>query len=98
MGDRFVLNCLGEDGFNPIMKHFLKRFGPGDDRFQGIEWFKAQNGSPVLEEAIAYMECEVSSRMETADHWITYCVVQDGQVANPDARTAVHRRVVANYY
>jgi hypothetical protein len=25
----FVLNVLGEEDFGPIMKHFLKRFAPG---------------------------------------------------------------------
>jgi hypothetical protein len=29
-----VLNCLGEKSADPIMKHFLKRFAAGEDRFQ----------------------------------------------------------------
>ena len=28
VGDKFVLNCLPEEGFEPIMKHFLIRFPP----------------------------------------------------------------------
>lgn len=55
-------------------------------------------GSPVLEAAIAHLECKVVSRMETADHWVTYCEATEGNVANADSRTAVHRRKVANYY
>lgn len=98
VGDAFVLNCLGEGDFAAVMKHFLRRFTPGQDRFEGIEWFSGKNGCPVLENAIAYMECKVVRRMETADHWITYAEVQDGQVTNATSRTAVHRRVVANYY
>lgn len=98
VGDRFVLNCLGEDNYGGIMRHFLKRFGPGQDRFEGVETFKASNGSPVLSAASAYMECRVVSRMETPDHWITYCEVADGSVLKPDVRTAVHRRKVGNYY
>lgn len=98
VGDAFVLNCLGESNYGPVMKHFLQRFGPGQDRFEGVDWFRAKNGSPVLEASIAYMECVVQSRLETSDHWVTYCTVQEGQVSNPTARTAVHRRVVANYY
>jgi hypothetical protein len=34
VGDKFVLNCLGEKSADPIMKHFLKRFAAGEDRFQ----------------------------------------------------------------
>eukprot|EP00210_Caulerpa_lentillifera_P001943 g1865.t1 len=98
VGDEFVLNCLGETNYAKTMKHFLQRFGPGQDRFEGIEWFSADNGSPVLVSAIAYLECKVASRMETPDHWITYCTVKDGKVSDPTAKTAVHRRMVANYY
>eukprot|EP00983_Pelagomonas_calceolata_P098011 1158306-Pelagomonas_calceolata.AAC.17 len=35
---------------------------------------------------------QVVSRMESADHWITYCEVTDGAVLAPQARTAVHTR------
>ena len=38
------------------------------------------------------------SRLETADHWVTYAEVVEGEVAQPDKRTAVHRRKVATYY
>ena len=45
------------------------------------------------------MPCnQVKSRMETADHWITYAEVTNGDVTDVDAKTAVHRRKVANYY
>jgi flavin reductase (DIM6/NTAB) family NADH-FMN oxidoreductase RutF len=99
VGGSFVLNCLGESDAEPTMKHFLKRFGAGADRFQGVDWFPAENNKcPVLSNAIAYMECTVVSRMETPDHWITYAHVVGGEVMNSDARTAVHRRKVGNYY
>lgn len=65
---------------------------------QGIEWFSAQNGSPALKDGIAYMECKVARRHDTGDHWLIYAEVVDGKVNNPGARTAVHRRKVANYY
>eukprot|EP00245_Coleochaete_scutata_P010402 TRINITY_DN3632_c0_g5_i1.p1 TRINITY_DN3632_c0_g5~~TRINITY_DN3632_c0_g5_i1.p1 ORF type:complete len:665 (+),score=115.10 TRINITY_DN3632_c0_g5_i1:96-2090(+) len=98
VGDTFVLNCLADDNFSPLMKHFLKRFPPGADRFEGVDWAPGRNGSPILNEAIAYMECKVISRMETADHWITYGEVTDGNVSKPDGRTASHHRKIANYY
>ena len=40
----------------------------------------------------------MQSRMETGDHWITYASVTNGDVLAADAKTAVHRRKVANYY
>ncbi|MEW5306825.1 MAG: hypothetical protein WDW36_009263 [Sanguina aurantia] len=99
VGDHLVLNCLGESNFNPIMKHFLQRFQPGADRFEGVAWAPAaHSGVPVLQDSIAYMECRVVSRMETPDHWITYAEVVEGKVLQPATRTAVHRRKVASYY
>jgi|Transcript_183 flavorubredoxin/flavin reductase (DIM6/NTAB) family NADH-FMN oxidoreductase RutF len=97
VGDKFVLNCLPEEGFEPIMKHFLIRFPPGADRFEGVEWAPASCGAPILKEAAAYMECTVVSRMEAADHWIVYSEVRDGKVFK-DEKTATHHRKVASYY
>lgn len=97
VGDKFVLNCLPEQGFEPLMKHFLIRFPPGADRFEGVEWAPASCGAPILKEAAAYMECTVMSRMEAADHWIVYSEVREGKVFK-DEKTATHHRKVASYY
>ncbi len=98
VGDRFVLNVLEEGNYQALMKHFLKRFAPGADRFAGVKTQPAENGSPILIDALAYMECEVNSRMELSDHWIVYSTVNAGRVSKPDALTAVHHRKVGNYY
>lgn len=98
VGDKFVLNILEEGKYQPLMKHFLKRFKPGADRFAGVNTQTAQNGSPILTDALAYLECEVVSRMECSDHWIVYSKVNAGRVSNPDGMTAVHHRKVGNHY
>lgn len=98
VGDRFVLNVLEEGNYQGLMKHFLKRFPPGADRFAGVKTQPAENGSPILADALAYMECEVASRMECSDHWIVYSTVDAGRVSKPEALTAVHHRKVGNYY
>jgi flavorubredoxin/flavin reductase (DIM6/NTAB) family NADH-FMN oxidoreductase RutF len=98
VGDQFILNILEEGNYQTLMKHFLKRFGPGEDRFAGVNTHTANNGSPILADALAYLECEVASRMECADHWIVYNKVTDGRVSKPDSLTAVHHRKVGNYY
>jgi flavorubredoxin/flavin reductase (DIM6/NTAB) family NADH-FMN oxidoreductase RutF len=98
VGDRFVLNVLEEGKYQHLMKHFLKRFKPGDDRFAGVDTQTANNGSPILTDALAYLECKVVSRMEVSDHWIIYSEVSAGRVSNPDALTAVHHRKIGNYY
>jgi flavorubredoxin/flavin reductase (DIM6/NTAB) family NADH-FMN oxidoreductase RutF len=97
-GDKFVLNVLEEGNYQTLMRHFLKRFAPGADRFAGVKTQPATNGSPILTDALAYMECEVVSRMELSDHHIVYAIVDNGRVSNPDALPAVHHRKVGNHY
>ncbi|MBF2057319.1 MAG: diflavin flavoprotein [Cyanobacterium sp. T60_A2020_053] len=96
--DKFVLNILEEGKYQNLMKHFLKRFPPGADRFEGVKTQTAENQSPILADALAYLECEVISRMDCGDHWVVYSKVTTGRVSKPDALTAVHHRKVGNYY
>ncbi len=98
LGDHFVLNVLAEGNYQNLIKHFLKRFPPGEDRFAGIKTVPASNGSPILAESLAYIECQVSSRIECSDHWIVYSTVEAGRVAKLDVLTAVHHRKVGNHY
>ena len=98
VGDVFVLNILEEGKYQALMKHFLKRFPPGSDRFAGINTQIAANSCPILGEALAYLECEVISRLECSDHWVVYSQVSKGRVSNPEGLTAVHHRKVGNYY
>jgi flavin reductase (DIM6/NTAB) family NADH-FMN oxidoreductase RutF len=98
VGDRFVLNVLEEGNYQTLMKHFLKRFPPGGDRFAGIKVYPASNGCPILADALAYLECEVVSRMDTSDHWVVYSTIDTGRVSNADSLTAVHHRKVGNHY
>lgn len=98
VGDSFVLNVLEAGNYQALMKHFLKRFPPGADRFAGVESQTADNGSPILADALAYLECEVVSRLECSDHWVVYSKVSSGRVAKQEALTAVHHRKVGNYY
>jgi flavorubredoxin/flavin reductase (DIM6/NTAB) family NADH-FMN oxidoreductase RutF len=98
VGDRFVLNVLEDGNYQGLMKHFLKRFAPGADRFAGVKTYPANNGSPILAEALAYTECEITSRMDCGDHWVIYSTVQTGRVAKVNALTAVHHRKFGNHY
>lgn len=97
-GSNFVLNILGEGKHLSLMKHFLKPFTPGEDRFTGIATETADNGSPILNDALAYVECSVNNRMEAGDHWIVYAVVDNGKLLQSDTITAVHHRKSGTHY
>jgi len=97
-GSRFVINILKEGNHLGLMKHFLKSFGPGEDRLSGVASQESENGAPILNDALAYLECSVQQRMEAGDHWVTYATVEAGKVLNPDGVTAVHHRKSGNHY
>ena len=91
-----MLNILAEEKKN-LQRYFLKPFAPGEDRFTGVETKEANNGCPILTDALAYLECIVANRMECGDHWLVYAVVENGQLLN-DGVTAVHFRKTGIHY
>lgn len=95
-GAPFVLNILAEG--KQLRRRFMKNFPPGADRFEGVEIDTASNGCPVLNEALAYLECRVSSRMECGDHWVVYATAAAGKVLDPAGTTAVHYRKSGSNY
>lgn len=97
-GDKFVLNILEEGKHLGLMKHFLKPFSPGEDRFAGVDTEDADNGCPILNDALAYVECTVENRMECGDHWLVYGVVKNGKVLHSDGVTAIHHRKSGTHY
>jgi flavin reductase (DIM6/NTAB) family NADH-FMN oxidoreductase RutF len=96
-GNTFVLNILQEGNHLGLMKHFLKPFAPGEERFTGVETELAENGSPFLKEALAYVECKVSDRIECGDHWVVYAIAEQGKLLR-EGVTALHHRKSGNYY
>ncbi|MEH2289927.1 diflavin flavoprotein [Nostoc sp.] len=97
-GNKFVLNILKEGNHLGLMKHFLKPFGPGQDRFADVAAQETESGSPILTDALAYLECSVQNRMESGDHWLVYATVESGKLLDTDGVTAVHHRKSATHY
>ena len=99
VGKSFVVNILREDNYQKMFRHFLKRFAPGADRFADVDIISnIAEGGPVLSDSLAFLDCKVSSRLETPDHWIIYGIVENGNVSDLSCKTAVHHRKVANHY
>ncbi len=97
-GDKFVLNILEEGKHLGLMKHFLKPFGPGEDRFAGVDTQETNNGCPILSDSLAYLECTVENRLECGDHWLVYGVVKNGKVLHAEGVTAIHHRKSGTHY
>jgi flavorubredoxin/flavin reductase (DIM6/NTAB) family NADH-FMN oxidoreductase RutF len=95
-GDQFVLNILKE-GMN-LRRQFAKPFAPGEDRFKNLSISTAENGCPILNDALAYLECTVESRMEAGDHWLIYATINNGKMLQATGMTAVQHRKSGNQY
>ena len=92
-----MVTLILKEGMN-VRRHFLKPFAPGEDRFAGLDTQEAENGCPIINDALAYLECTVMSRMDCGDHWLVYAVVDNGQVLQSTGMTAVHHRKSGSQY
>ncbi|MSP41905.1 MAG: flavin reductase [Alphaproteobacteria bacterium] len=82
----FALNMLGK-GQAPVGFNFFKPAALDGDKISGEPFTAGANGSPILGNAIACVECKVTSIVEQGDHHIFVGQVTDAKVAKqPDAR------------
>jgi 4-nitrophenol 2-monooxygenase / 4-nitrocatechol 4-monooxygenase, reductase component len=74
----FALNVLQERG-ETLARRFAAS-GRGE-RFEGVPWRAERTGAPVLDEALAWLDCAVATRVPAGDHTIFV-----GEVLAADAR------------
>jgi flavin reductase (DIM6/NTAB) family NADH-FMN oxidoreductase RutF len=62
----FAINVLAEH-----QENLSQRFSStAANRFDGIEWRPAISGTPLLDEALAHLECSVVRTFEAGDHTV----------------------------
>lgn len=81
-----AVNILRE-GQDEISNHFA--FGEGD-RFAKGNWTTAETGAPVLEDALAWLDCTIYSRQVAGTHTVCIGEVQASKVITPDAAPLVY--------
>jgi flavin reductase (DIM6/NTAB) family NADH-FMN oxidoreductase RutF len=62
----FCVNILGA-GQEHICRNFASR---KEDKFAGIAFREAESGSPIIAEAVAWIDCDLESVTEAGDHYI----------------------------
>jgi flavin reductase (DIM6/NTAB) family NADH-FMN oxidoreductase RutF len=65
----FAVNVL-HAGQEDISDRFAGRIPDVDDRFVGLEFHTLESGAPLLEDALAWLDCRVSAVIEMATHTI----------------------------
>jgi flavin reductase (DIM6/NTAB) family NADH-FMN oxidoreductase RutF len=76
----FCVNVLA-GGQEELCRSFATK---GADRFGGTKWRPAQNtGAPILEDAVAWIDCEIGDIHDAGDHLIVIGRVLDLHVQTP---------------
>jgi 3-hydroxy-9,10-secoandrosta-1,3,5(10)-triene-9,17-dione monooxygenase reductase component len=61
---RFAANILGEDG-EEMCRLFATK---GADRFQHLAWAESRSGSPLIDGALAFVDCITEAEYDAGDH------------------------------
>ena len=83
-GGGFTVNVL-KQGQQDLATRFGTRSGRDEDKLAGILWHSGRTGAPILEDALAYFDCELTGSMQAGDHRLVVGRVTDGRILAADA-------------
>jgi flavin reductase (DIM6/NTAB) family NADH-FMN oxidoreductase RutF len=83
-GGGFTVNVLKQDQQDLALR-FGTRSGRNEDKLLGILWHAGATGAPILEEALAYFDCELIDSMPAGDHELVVGRVTEGRILVADA-------------
>lgn len=86
-GAPFGVNILAEEQ-SELSTRFATQ--PANERFAVGRWATAPSGVPVLDEALAWLDCTVEARLEAGSHRIYVGRVRASRVARPDEEPLVY--------
>lgn len=76
---RFCVNILAHD-----QEHLCRQFAAkGADKFAGVDWRPGPTGSPILECALAWIDCDIAGTHEVGDHDLVLGRVRELDVGQP---------------
>lgn len=86
--DRFCVNVLS-DRQEGLCRAFATK--KGSEKFADATWTLSPLGSPVLEGAVAWIDCMVQDELPAGDHYIVLGKVVDLQIAEPTSPLVFHQ-------
>jgi flavin reductase (DIM6/NTAB) family NADH-FMN oxidoreductase RutF len=95
-GAAFTINIL-DDTQTDMVAHFGRGFKPDEQAFTNLEVSRPGGAPPVLDDALAYLECRVESRCSAGDHDLILGRIIAGKVLG-DGRPMVHVRKSGLHY
>jgi flavin reductase (DIM6/NTAB) family NADH-FMN oxidoreductase RutF len=75
-GGVFCVNVLAEEQ-EDICRVFASK---ADDKFASIGWRPSRSGAPILNDVLAWIDCEIEKVDEAGDHWWVLGKVLDMEV------------------
>jgi 3-hydroxy-9,10-secoandrosta-1,3,5(10)-triene-9,17-dione monooxygenase reductase component len=75
----YCVNILGEDQ-EDVARVFASK---SDDKFAGVGWRPSPaTGAPVINDVLAWIDCEIDAIHEAGDHWIVVGRVLDLEIGH----------------
>jgi flavin reductase (DIM6/NTAB) family NADH-FMN oxidoreductase RutF len=90
-GGVFSVNVLGAAQID-LAKHFGQP-APSGNKLAGIDWSARKTGAPVLNEALAYVDCEVVALYPAGDHQLVVGRVVQAELLDADGAPLLYRKV-----
>lgn len=84
---RFCVNVLAE-GQDDVSQNFARSVA---DKFEGVPWTPSAHGAPVLDDIVAWIDCELWAEYDGGDHTLVVARVLD-LGAHPDRRPLLYHR------
>ena len=83
-GGGFTVNVLAREQLH-LARHFGTQSARETDKLAGILWRPGSAGAPILDGAVAFLECRILQRVPAGDHEIAIGRVVGGELLSPDA-------------
>ena len=90
-GAVFSVNVLDHEQID-LVKHFGQP-APGHNKLEDIAWTAQKTGAPVLNDALAYVECEAIAQYPAGDHQLILGRVVNAELLRAEAAPLLYRDV-----
>ena len=95
-GAAFTLNIL-DDSQTDMIAHFGRGFALDEPAFDGLDVERPETGGPVLQEALAFLQCRITGRHHVGDHELFLAEVVGGRVLS-EGQPMIHIRKSGFHY
>ncbi len=79
----FALNLLSIHQME-LVRNFGMRSGKNANKFEGVEHFSAETGSPIIKDCVGYADFKVIEKLDLGDHTMFYGLVADSGIVSED--------------